>query len=220
MEFPTNLTEEQQKLADALTPRELAFANLVLTMDQHGMRRPTCYEMAGFSAKNKNVAYVEGGRLLKKPKVHNYCQAMRAKSMQEVGLTLNYLDQQLKDIIDGTTVEIVTTIAQESKQFDSETGEPIVNHIPVIRCSFDELPPEVQGSIQSVKRTQHGFEVKQYSRLEALRMAYQRVGALREGRELTGPGGTPLEAPMLQYQIVGGPGQEPPLQENDMDFEE
>ncbi len=206
-----NLTEEQQELADKLNAKQLTFANLWLTANQHGMSNMECYRQAGYTAKNDNVAAVQANRLLKNAKIWAYCQAMRAESIEETGLTLRYLDQQLKDLIDGTSTEVMTTVAHITDRIDEETGEPIVVHVPAIRCAIDDLPPEVQGSIQSMKTTANGVEVKQYSRLEALKLAYQRQGALKEGRELTGPNGSPLAAPMFEYRIVGGPGEEPPM---------
>lgn len=206
-----NLTPEQQGLADALNMRELAFCNLWLTSESHGMGRAECYIMAGYTAKTKNVAYVQAHRALKRPKIAEYIHAMRVSSMEGVGLTLNYLDRQLKDIIDGSVTEVLATRARTTDAVDEHTGEPLVVYEPVLRGDLDELPDEVQASIQTLKTTQHGLEVKQYSRLDALKLAYQRQGALREGRELSGPGGAPLAAPMFEYRVVGRPGEEPPI---------
>lgn len=211
MDILAELTTEQQELADALNMRELAFANLWLTTDQHGMSRTDCYKMAGYAAKNDNVAAVESGRYLKKPKIWKYTRAMRNKAIEETGLTLQYLDQQLKDIIDGSAIEVMPVVAVEGKC--PLTGELETHYIPRLVCTSDDLPPEVQSAIQSIKVGQNGPEVKMYSRVDALKLAYQRQGALKEGRELTGPGGSALSAPMFAYQIVGGPGQEPPVEE-------
>lgn len=213
VEIPSELTEEQRKLAGALSDKELSFANLWLTRDAHGLNRTNCYKASGYTAKNDNVAAVCSGRLLKKTKIWEYCQAMRNESVKDTGLSLRYLDQQLKELIDGTAVEIMPVI--EHTRTNPLTGQSETYLAPALVCATEDLPDAVQASIQSIKMGPNGPEVKTYSRVDVLKLAYQRQGALREGREISGPGGSPLEAPVFSYRIVGGPGTEPPLEKDE-----
>lgn len=211
MDIFRELDDEQQEIMDALDPKELAFANLWLSMDHHGLSVGQCYLSAGYNVKTIYIAAVSARRLLKKPHVWKYCQMMRKESAKEIGLSLMYLDQQLKDIIDGSAFEVMPITGRRTNKVDPETGEDIISYSPEFVCNSDDLPDCVQSSVQSVKRTAHGGEVKMYNRLEAIKLAYQRQGALKETREISGPNGEPIGAPMFEYRIVGGPGVEPPL---------
>lgn len=213
--IPDERARAIQDAAGVLQERQLKFADLVLTVDIHGMSRTNCYKAAGYTARTDNVAAASAVRLLRNDNVRTYIDLQRGVAIEKVGLTLEYLDRQLRDILEGTAADVMTSYARETGRIDDETGNPLVEHTPIIRCAIDELEPEVHSAIQSIKVGQHGPEVKMYSRIDALRLAYQRQGAIREGREISGPGGTPLEAPLFNYNIVGSPGKEPPLPDPD-----
>lgn len=189
----TDKTPEQERAARMLTPQELTFCNLWLTCAQHGMSRGRCYLEAGLEARNVSAAAGQATRLLRKPEVVEYCRLMLGESVRATGLTLQYLDQQLKNIIDSAVTDVVSSFRVNSGRLCEETGEEIHYHTPILRCHIDDLPPEVQCAIQSIRRTKDGIDVKMYPKLDAIRLAYQRQGALTDKRELSGPDGKPLE---------------------------
>ena len=208
------LTEEQQKLADSLLPRDLKFCNLWLTTEAHGKTRTQCYKEAGFKVKNDNVAAVMAHRKLKDHKMGSYVRAMRNSSIESTGLTLEYLDAQLKNIIDGNAFEvmpIIEVITTDDKGNETKTYEPRVI------CESGDLPDEVKDSVQWVKVSGKNIEVKMYDKVAAIKLAMQRQGALSSGISLSNPDGSPLTTPVFEYSIVGGKGSEPALPSADED---
>jgi hypothetical protein len=192
MDIFNALTEEQRELAGKLSTGELVFCNLWLTSHQHGMTRAKCYMQAGLPARNISAAGALSNRLLRKPEVVEYCASMRGESARSTGLTLRYLDMQLKNMLEGSITDIVSSFAMATGTVDQDTGDPVINHIPVLRCGIDDIPPETVAAIESIKQGPKGIEVKMYNKLDALKLAYQRQGALIDRKELTGLDGKPL----------------------------
>lgn len=169
MEHIYELTEEQQDAASMLDSRQLLFVNLWLTKDAHGLSQADCYRGAGYSAPNENTANAGANRVVNLPRVQNYIRVMRGESIKRTGLTVEYLDGLLAEMIETNIV-------------DTEGIEDL-----------KELPIETQRSIHSIEYGMYGRKLKSYSRLDLIKLAYQRFGALTDKKELSGPGGGPIE---------------------------
>ena len=180
------LTEKQQAAFELLTQREQAFALLYLERPVHGMTLAQCYTAAGYTAKNDNVANVSAYQLIRRPKLWTFTKLMRDEALASTALTLEFLDAQLAELIVASAADVMTTVAFETGREDAETGLPIIRHVPMLRCAIDDLPPEIQGAIQSIKTTKEGVEVKMYSRIDAMKLAMQRLNGLKETHEHTG----------------------------------
>lgn len=172
------MSREQQALSDKLSQRELTFANLWLTSPEHGMSRAQCYIMSGFPCPSESKARHKAEHLLKRTNVWSYIRSMRLESVERTGLTLDYLDAQLKEVIDTSITDVLMTVAKDTGLIDEDTGTSVRLHVPVLKCSLQDLPSTVAQSIQGIKMTKEGVEIKLYNKLEAFKLAYQRQGAL------------------------------------------
>lgn len=168
MDILKPLTAEQEDLANRLDSRQLAFANLILTAEEHGMSATKCYVMSGYVASDDNVAKACASRLRRTKRVDDYIRVMRGESLRSVGLTLEYLDSCLAEILDSNLTDTEGT-------------------------DLKDLPADAQRSIQAIEYGKYGRKLRSYSRLDALRLAYQRHGALTDRKELTGANGGPIE---------------------------
>lgn len=157
------LTKEQQDAASKLNDRQLAFANLVLTKPGHGMSDAECYRGAGYKPRSDNAAEVCAAKLLSNAKFSAYLNIMREESVKETRLTLQELDKDLEQsIFDNLITSVITS----------------VNGVLKLKCELDELPDAVARNIQEVKQTEDGLQVKMYSRYDARKLGYQRLGGL------------------------------------------
>lgn len=168
-----------------LKPQQLAFANLVLTKHEHGMSDADCYRNAGYKVRTDGAAKTNAARLLTNANVENYIIKMQKASAEKAGLTLEKVDQAIEEIMSANITDYLMTVEQKIKGG--------IRYIPILKCHLQDLPREVSAQIQEVKMTQHGLQVKTYSRIDAVRLAAQRLGGLTDKRELSGPGGGPIE---------------------------
>lgn len=137
-----NLTEEQQEAAAELNQRQLAFSNLVLEKPEHGMSDADCYKKAGYKPRTHQAAESNAALLVSNHKVDHYLSVMRKTSIENAGLTLEYLDKNLKELIDiGPKVDNLTLaykrIGGISDKFEMSGpgGGPIETTSKVIRVS-------------------------------------------------------------------------------------
>ena len=198
MDILSELTPEQQSVAALLDERELALANLWLTTDGHRMTQIECYAAAGYEIDaDPKVNAKRACAGLRRCHVAAYVSMMRRDAVNTTRMDLAYLDGQLKELIDTKITDVLSSYARSVGEVDMVTGEVIVVHTPTLKCPIDQLPPEFAGAVQSIKVKSDGVELKMYSRLEAIRTAMQRLGALTNRTELSGPGGRPIELQAL-----------------------
>jgi len=173
-EMTCELTQEQKDCCARLTERELKFANLVLTIPLHGKTKPECYLEAGYNAKTGNSASVMASTLLKKTQVWEYMDSIKCGDTKTTILSLRYLDSEIKDIVDSNVV--------------------------LATCKrLEDIPEHVRGSIQSVKLDKDGniTDLRMYNRVDAMKLAMQRQGALTDKKEITGANGGPIQVTNL-----------------------
>ncbi len=176
------VANEMNELVTLLSTQQLAFANLVLEQPQTGLSRQEIFEAAGYKGKNRIQGY---DKVLGNPNIAAYIHAMKIQATEKTGLTLEFLDGELMKLIKTSITDIVTTKAIVTDPMFPEK----VTHVPVLRDSLDNLDKNATDSIHEIKMTNMGIQVKQYSKLDAMRLAYQRLGGLTEKRELTGANG-------------------------------
>ena len=181
-----NLTEEQKSAANSLNAQQLAFANLVLTKDAHGMSDADCYKHSGYKAKTERVAAAGASRTLTLVNVAGYLAVMRRQAAENVGLSLEKVDKVIHETMSSNIADYMKTVERAVK------GGGVV-YVPVLACHLQDLPREVSAQIQELKMTREGLQIKTYSRMEATRIAAQRLGGLTDKREVSGPGGGPIE---------------------------
>ncbi len=207
------LTREVDQAASLLTIRERTFCDMVLNRDVLGMTFGQCYVAAGYDVPDGVTAGARANAMLDKRHPKRYILAVQARCMDDIGLTLSYLDHELKGIIESDISDLIGTRGINRIEWNAETKQHEVkgtNYLPELRCNIDDLTPTQRRSIQSIEMTTNGIKVKQYDRLGAIRLAYQRIGALVEKKEHSGPGGGPisLPAPLIQLLMVNTNGTE------------
>jgi hypothetical protein len=181
------LTNEQIQAASKLNDRQLAFANLVLTKHQHGMNDGDCAIGAGFGGPDTtpNSIASQAATMLQNIKIAEYVAIMKCESAKQAGLTLAKVDKCIHEIMSGNIADYM-----ETEERPVAGGG--VKYVPVLKCHLQDLPREVAAQIQEMKMTRDGLQIKTYSRLDAVRLAAQRLGGLTDKREVSGPGGAPL----------------------------
>lgn len=174
------LTPEQEDLAKKLNKKQLTFANLVLIKDEHGKSYADCYREAGYKPRTQISAEVSASKLLSLAKVSDYVNSFKLLSAQETGLTLEYLDNKLKNIIDTDISDFLTT---QTITIPSDDGNDIEVRKIVFKEDIQDLPPNVVASINSVKQTKEGIQFNLPDKKATLELAYRRLGALVDKRE-------------------------------------
>lgn len=190
-------------LADMLTDQELNFANLWLSAHVHGLSREECYITAGYADWD---ASANSAAKLAAPHITAYLDVHSAPEPEVLpaapqeppksypvevlppnpAVDLDYLDRKLGGLISADIGEVLTSYARVSDTCDPITGEPVVLHIPVLRCAISDMSPAARASIQSIRMTPNGPEVKLYSRLDAIKLALMRIGAAPVGTDAEG----------------------------------
>lgn len=200
-----NLSSEQQEAAAALSQQHLEFANLVLARHAIGYSLPECWQAIAPSASLQSSRCAVN-RVLQRPDVARYLELMNADVCARArDLCLEVLDREIMGLIQANDIsEFITT--REVIRYNAAGERVGVEYIPMLRCHIDDLPPDVRRSIQSIEMTTTGVKVKQYSRIDALRLAAQRLGALTDRRELgVRDGSLP---PPVQFNLVSTAGSE------------
>ncbi|MCK4620929.1 MAG: hypothetical protein KAT62_01810 [Desulfuromonadales bacterium] len=178
------LTKPQKAAAAKLNPRQLAFANLVLTKPVHGMSEGECYAQAGYASKTPGAIRTNASMALNRARVVAYMNLMREDSVKKTLLSLENLDKDLEHSIFGIAITDVVSSREVIEGDDTF-------HVLVLRCAVDDIPREVAKNIQEMKQTQHGLQVKMYSRNDARKLGYERLGGLTQKLEVTTPDLTP-----------------------------
>ncbi len=207
-----DVVREVDAAAMMLTIRERTFCDMVLTKDVLGMTIGECYIAAGYDVPDGVTASSRANMLLDRRHPKRYILAVQARCMDDLGITVRYLDEELMALISADISDLVGTRGINRIRFNPETKQNEVDgvdYVPELRCNIDDLTPAQRRSVQSIEITTHGIKVKQYDRLAALKLAYQRLGALVERKEHAGPGGTPLvSTPLIHIQLVPTSGTE------------
>lgn len=168
MQLSKELTPEQQDAASKLNDRQLAFANLVLTKPGHGMSSAECYRAAGYKPRSDKSAQDNASKMIGLDRISAYLKLMREESVKDTRLTLEQLDRDLEEsIFDNVITSVVTS----------------VDGVLELKCELDKLPEAVARNIQKVKQTEHGLQVKMYSRYDARKLGYERLGGLVQKTE-------------------------------------
>lgn len=206
------LTKEQEELASKLNPRQLNFANLWLQKEASGLSDADCYRKAGYDPSTQGATEVQASQLLSLPKVQSYIQSMRRASIKKAGITLEYLDQQLAELLGADIREIMES---HEVMLDGPDGEQVRVITPTLKCHIQDMSDGAAACIQEMKMTNTGLQVKTYSRLDAIKTGYQRFGGLIDRKEISGPGGEPIEtihkemtpeqaAKLYSQEVLGG----------------
>lgn len=169
-------TQNQEIAARALSPEELRLADLELTHVRHGMLRPDCLVLAGFeSLGNREGDGLKAGRILKRQKVVRYMDCMKRESIKRADLSLEYIDRELGKMIYGHDIA------------------NIINANGTLRvASLDELSRAERSLITGIKGTRYGLEISIVTRVDLMKLAYQRFGALSEKHILVGDAAAPV----------------------------
>lgn len=183
------LSEEQKELAKKLSPKQLKFANLHALKAENKLSDADCYKEAGYSVKSQRTAEVNASKLLKNAKVSDYLDSLKVAAAEEAGLTLEYLDRKLYDMLETNITDIA-----EIKEIEVTLvgGLKTTQNILVVKDDLNAIPERAINSINSVKVSNQGVQYTMPDKKGLLELAMKRFGALKETREHTGPGGTPL----------------------------
>lgn len=206
------VTREVEAAAMMLTLREKSFLDMHLNRDLLGMTTGECYVAAGFPVPDGVTASSRAHAMLDKRHPKRYILAVQARAMDDLGINLDTLDAELMSIISADISDLIGTRGLNRVRMNPETKQNEVegtDYIPELRCNIDDLSPAQRRAIQSIELTTNGIKVKMYDRLAAIRLAYQRLGALTEKKELTGPGGVALtSSPLITLQLISTDGTE------------
>lgn len=169
-------TQKQEIAARGLSPEELRLADLELTYIRHGIKRSDCLALAGFrctgvNSTDKNKA----GLVLKRQKVVRYMDCMKRESIKRSDLSLEYIDKQLGKMVRGHDI---------GRLLDAK-GRLLVQDL-------NELSRAERSLITGIKATRYGLEVTLVTRVDLMKLAYQRFGALSEKRVLAGDAAAPI----------------------------
>ena len=183
------LSEEQKELAKKLSPKQLKFANLHALKAENKLSDADCYKEAGYSVKSQRTAEVNASKLLKNAKVSDYLDSLKVAAAEEAGLTLEYLDRKLYDMLETNITDIA-----EIKEIEVTLvgGLKTTQNILVVKDDLNAIPERAINSINSVKVSNQGVQYTMPDKKGLLELAMKRFDALKETREHTGPGGTPL----------------------------
>ena len=164
------ITAKMKRLAAKLNDKQLRFAHLLLERDTNGLSQGGCYEAAGYSTnRGRNAAR---DLLSTNQHLNDYLNEFRYQSMKQTGLTLQVLDEQL--------LKLVTTDLKDVVKLNSY-GEP-----EIAQPDLNLLSDGANCALKSIKTTKDGLQVDMYSRLDAMKLAYQRLGGLNPEAGLPG----------------------------------
>lgn len=186
------LNDDQKKLASNLRPMQLKFANLHLLKNENKLSDANAYIEAGYKVASEKSAYASAARMLTNVKVKAYIDACKDLAAEETGLTLQYLDKKLKDMIETDISDLIDTVPM----IIEVDGKEITVFRPVVKEDIKTIPKSALSSINSIKMTKEGIQYSLPDRKAILELAYKRKGGLLEKHEHTGKNGLPLAQPI------------------------
>jgi len=172
------LTQEQKDAAAKLNIRQLAFANLILKKPSHRRSDASSYTKAGYKPRNKKAAAANAARMIVSDNVAHYLKTMREESVKKTRLTLEELDKDLETSIFNNLITKIVI----SKDVDDGAGGK--HRVLILKCPVEEIPDEVAREIQELRQTKDGIQVKMYSRYDARKLGYERLGGLVKKHEI------------------------------------
>jgi phage terminase small subunit len=168
-----------------LTPRQRRFVEEYV-VDLNGTQAAI---RAGYS---RSGASVEGSRLLANPKIQAAVAAAQEERSKRTGITADWVLQRLAAFA-SVDIRNVVSWGEAVPVRDPETGEESITNGVAIVDSKD-LDPLTAAAITEVSQTRTGeIRVKLVDKLAALEKIGKHLGMFVDRKELSGPGGGPID---------------------------
>lgn len=143
-----------------LTPKQEKFCNIYLECGNASEAYRSAYSC---STMKDGTIYAKSSILLKKDKIRARLAELRAGMEQRSNFTKDNAVCILRDIATANVTDVIVT--KQSK-----------NYTTILVKDLSSLPMNVQRAISSVKSSEKGFEVKLYSKIDAIERLSKLLG--------------------------------------------
>jgi phage terminase small subunit len=188
----------------ALTPRQDRFVEEYL-VDSNATQAAI---RAGYAASG---AEVQGHRLLSNAKVRDAILGEQVARSKRTAITADKVLRELArigfsslaDVTDWGVREVAFGYDADGKKLPAEDigDAALVRYVDapfVVPVNRNDLPADVRAAVSEVALTKDGFRIKMHDKARALQLIGQHLGMFVEKRELSGPGGGPIQVePMV-----------------------
>lgn len=135
---------------------------------------------AGYSEKTAKEIGCEN---LTKPNIQEYLQKRKADRIERVELTQDFVIKELMDIVSVNATDYARVVEKQARvdvngvsvPLEDEDGNPLT-YRTVEPLLTEELTEKQKKALAVIKRGRDGFEIKPYSKLEALKLLGMHLG--------------------------------------------
>ena len=168
-----DVTKEQQKLFDALTPLQKKVAINVIA----GMNNTDAYKAAGGKGKTESAKRASVTTMLANDSVKAFIDAMTQKAVSDAVMSRQEMLERLSDLSRTNMSDLIewrTTLAEDAD------GQEVVQSCWAIKESA-LLNARQASSISEVSAGKDGYKIKQHSPLTAMKQLAELAGYIGDG---------------------------------------
>ncbi|MCW9549675.1 terminase small subunit [Klebsiella oxytoca] len=182
-----DLTNEQKKHFDALTPLQKKFVTSLL----EGNNQTAAYKKAGGKAKTDEAARVSASQIITKLNVQAFLKSVQYEAVSDAIMTRIEALERLT-VIARTSISDLATFGTHLVGEDDD-GRPIEQTVWRFKNS-DEMTPEQMAAISELTAGKDGLKIKLHDAKAAIKqMAEMQGWEAPKKSEVSGPGGGPVQ---------------------------